>query len=156
MSRQTHEQRLSVTLWRVDICGVSHRYVEVESNQEARQAVVEAPIASFDLRASEAAPWIARAYDKAGPIQRKNMLAQIDGLTNPRERRSARNARRQLERMDERAEAEREWVTSATRKAPPVSPEVADQLAQRAAVYHTEESYLRVPEWERHSPIHGS
>ncbi|MCA5893287.1 hypothetical protein LEP48_07930 [Isoptericola sp. NEAU-Y5] len=83
------------------------------------------------------------------------MLAKLDGLTNPRERQSSRSARRRLEREIKREKAESEWMTGAVRGAPPVSQETIDLLVRLGEVQHIEESHLRLPEWDRKSPIHG-
>lgn len=135
------------------MCGVSHRFVEADDARGAERAVVEAIVAALDVRADAADPGLRRLYAKAGPLQRKNLLARLDGLTNPSERRSARSAKRRLERMALFEEQERAWVGE--HPGPPVSPAALDQLVRLLEVRHIEESLLRLPEWDRRSPIHG-
>lgn len=144
-----------MTLWRVDVCGVSHRFVEAGTKAEAEAQVVRALVEALDVRASDAGADLTRAYERAGPLQRKNMLARLDGLTNPRERQSSRSAKRRLERMAERDADERAWVEGQVEQAPPMSPEAVDQIVRLLEVQHVEERLMRLPEWDRHSPIHG-
>lgn len=107
------------------------------------------------MRASDAGADLRRAYERAGPLQRKNMLARLDGLTNPRERQSSRSAKRRLERMAERDAQERAWIERQVEQAPPVSPDAVLQIVRLLEVRHVEERLMRLPEWDRHSPIHG-
>lgn len=92
---------------------------------------------------------------RCGALQRKKLLAKLDGLTNPRERQSSRSARRRLEREVEREEMEAEWMAGALRGAPPVSQDAIDLLVRQGEVRRIEVSHLRLREWERKSPIHG-
>ncbi|HWV76755.1 MAG TPA: hypothetical protein VN027_05520 [Isoptericola sp.] len=144
-----------MTLWRVDVCGVSHRFVEADTKAEAEDAVRQALLDAMDVRATDAGASLTRAYEGAGPHQRKKLLAKLDGLTNPRERQSSRSARRRLEREIKREEAEAEWMAGALRGAPPVSQDVIDLLVRQGEVRHIEVSHLRLHEWERKTPIHG-
>lgn len=144
-----------MALWRVDVCGVSHRFVEAETKAGAEEQVVRALVKAMDVRASDAGPDLTRAYERAGPLQRKNMLARLDGLTNPQERRSSRLAKRRLERMAERDAEERAWIEGQVQQAPPMSPEAVEEIVRLLEVRHVEERLMRLPEWDRHSPIHG-
>jgi hypothetical protein len=144
-----------MTLWRVDVCGISHRYVAAESKEDAADQVRDALIAAIDLHADKADASISRAFSKAGPVQKRGMLARLDGLTNPRERRSAKGTKRRLERALERAEAEQAWIEDALGSAPPLSPEVVDRLVTLLEVRHVEESFDRLPSWDRQPPIYG-
>jgi hypothetical protein len=144
-----------MTLWRVDVCGVSHRFVEAETKADAEAQVVLALVEALDVRASDAGADLTRAYERAGPLQRKNMLARLDGLTNPRERLSSRTAKRRLERMVARDAEERAWIEGQVAQAPPMSPEAVDQVVRLLEIRHVEERLMRLPERDRHSPVHG-
>lgn len=141
-----------MTVWRVEVCGLSHRYFEAESRDDAEEQVRRARLAGLDVRAAPAPREIERAYVTAGPLQRKKLLARLDGLTNPRERQGSRSALRRLERQVERARWEQEWVEGRVRSAAPVSPDVIDHLMRVLAPQHIEQHHLRLPEWDRHSP----
>lgn len=144
-----------MALWRVDVCGVSHRFVEAESRAEAEEAVRRALLEAMDIRASDAGRYLGRAFEDAGPLQRKRMLARLDGLTNPRERRSSTSAQRRLERDAARARAEDEWASQSLGSAPPVSPETLDSIVRLMEVQRIEVEHLRLQEWDRKSPVHG-
>ena len=144
-----------MTLWRVDVSGVSHRFVEAESKTEAVDAVKQALVDAMDIRATDAGAALNRAYESAGPLQRKNLLARLDGLTNPQERQSSRSARRRLEREVARADAEAELRAEHVRKAPPMAPGAVDSIVRLLEVKHIEVSHQRLHEWDRKSPIHG-
>jgi hypothetical protein len=142
-------------LWRVDVGGVSHRYVDAPTRADAVREVEVSLLRAIGVHASPAHHQLARIYEGLGPIQRKNMLAKIDGLTNPRERNSARSAQRQLERLIARNQEEEQWARSALAGAPPISPATADELARLAEVRHVEGLFTRPPEWDRRPPLHG-
>lgn len=144
-----------MALWRVDVCGLAHRFVDADTKKHAEKLVTEALVAALDIRASKAHRWLAEAYASAGPIQRKNLLAHVDGLTNPRERQDARSARRRLARLMKRDQEERSWLRSQVEASPPVSPELADEVARLLAITHVERSFTRLPEWNQRSPWHG-
>jgi hypothetical protein len=141
--------------WRVDVGGVTHRYVSAETRREAEEAVVTSRIASLDVRASPAGVALTRAYESSGPVRRKGMLARLDGLTNPRERASSKSARRRLARLIRFEMQERAWVEEQHWASPPLSPGVIDDLVRLQAVVHVEKNFDRLPEWGRHSPVHG-
>lgn len=142
-------------LWRVDVSGVSHRYVEAETKDEAVFQVEQALIRAMNIRATPAHPNLKETYVALGPLQRKNLLASIEGLTNPQERQRSKAAKRRLERLVKREQEEAEWKRSARAKVPPMSPELADEIARMLELRHIERNYDRLPEWGRHSPIHG-
>ncbi len=144
-----------MALWRVDVCGVSHRFVEAATRSEAEDAVRQALVDAMDIRASDAGARLTRAYDGAGPVQRKGLLMRLDGVTNPKERQSSKSAHRRLEREVARQQAEREWVAGHLGSAPPVSPEQIDHLVRVLAMRRIEDAHMKLPEWERQSPVHG-
>lgn len=142
-------------LWRVDVGGVSHRFVEAATKKAAVEQVERALLDAMDIRATAADPHVTATYHQLGPIQRKNMLVRLDGLTNPQERQQSKAAQRRLARLLELEKQEAAWVASALAGAPPVSPAAADELARLLAVKHVERNYEKLPEWDRHSPIHS-
>ncbi|MBF0686718.1 MAG: hypothetical protein IR158_02975 [Cellulomonas sp.] len=72
-----------MAVWRVDVCGLSQRYVEAETRAEVEDLVRHALLEALDVRAVPAPREIERVYMKAGPLQRKKLLARLDRLTNP-------------------------------------------------------------------------
>jgi hypothetical protein len=144
-----------MTLWRVDVCGVSHRFVDAESKDQAEALVVHALVEAMDVRATRAEPSLARAFEFAGPIRRRTILAYVDGLTNPQERRTAKAARRRLARLIKYELQERDWIREQARQTPPLSPDAVDALVRLQEVLHVERNFSRLPTWDRASPIHG-
>jgi hypothetical protein len=144
-----------MALWRVDIGDVSHRYVDAETKTEALSLVIAPLIAGLDLRASPATRTLASMYDQAGPNKRKQIIASMDGLTNPRARQQARAARRRLARLIKYDLKLREWLRQEYAKAPPIPPpDNLDAVVRAAEIRHIEQNFHRLREWERHSPIH--
>lgn len=126
-----------MTLWRVDVAGVSHRFVEAETAAGARAHVIEAVLASLDVRASPAPKDIARMYEASGPVQRTNVIAALDGLTPPSGMREAKRARQRLARQIRYDRALREWVKDKTATAPRVAdPELLSRLLMRTEGVH--------------------
>jgi hypothetical protein len=144
-----------MTLWRVDVCGVSHRFVEADSSEEAKALVREAFIAALALTAAPANATISKAYESATSVQKRNLLARIDGLVNPRERASAKSAIERLERLIEFSEREQEWIKTQVEGAPPMSPETAAKIARLMEIDHVEDNFRKLPDWDPKSPIHG-
>lgn len=72
-----------MTLWRVDVCGVSHRFVEAETKAQAMAAVEAVIVRSLDLRAEVAASGLRKYFEHLGPIQRRNLLAALADLRAP-------------------------------------------------------------------------
>lgn len=129
--------------------------MEAGTKEEAVEQVQRSLIEAMDVRATAAERHLAATYQKLGPIQRRNMLTKLDGLTNPAERQESKAALRQLTRAVEREKEEAAWISSALADAPPISPETADRLARLLEVRHVEKNYNELPSWDRHSPIHS-
>lgn len=128
-----------MSLWRVDVAGVSHRFVEASTAEEATSLVKTALVASLDVRASPAPAVIARMYDDAGLVGRKRVIAALDGLTPPSGIRDAKNARRRLARQIRYDRALRDWVKAKTSTAPRVAdPELLARLLTRTEGVHGE------------------
>jgi hypothetical protein len=107
-------------LWRVEVAGVSHRFVEAEDRERAMAVVAEAILEACDLRVTSAAPVVSQLYEGLGPLQRKRMLAALDGLTSPRGLQDAKRARRRLARQVRYDMATREWARLKVAMAPPI------------------------------------
>lgn len=132
-----------MALWRVDVNGLSHRYVEAESRDDAVELVRAAVLREIDLRASAAPSELARRFDAASPLQGKRLLAAMDGLTSPVSKRSSAGARRALERLAKHQDELNEWVKSASASAPPASPEIVDRLVKWGEVEYVERNLER-------------
>jgi hypothetical protein len=117
-----------VSLWRVDIEGVSTRYVDADTAGQAMDEVTEQLMAAIDIRATPAGSALQRGFDQTGPAQRRRLLDDLDTLTSPRSIRSARAARRRLARQIRFDIQRRAWVMSQLELAQPIDPESADQL----------------------------
>src|SRR4051812_22039446 len=88
-----------MALWRVDVAGVSHRFVDAENREDAVASVISAILDTLDVRATPARSAVARLYESSGPIQQRRLIDAMDGLTPPGGLRSARLARRRLARQ---------------------------------------------------------
>lgn len=71
-----YTQDLVAPLWRVDVSGVSHRFVEVETKEEAVAEVEQSLIRAMNVHAPPAHCRLAAIYEALGPIQRRNVLAK--------------------------------------------------------------------------------
>ncbi|MFC7359636.1 hypothetical protein [Nocardioides astragali] len=83
-------------LWRVEVAGVSHRYVEADTVDDAVATVREAVLDSFDLQGRPAPPAVAQIYGELTRSQKKKVLTALDGLINPDGLIDAKRARRRL------------------------------------------------------------
>lgn len=123
-------------LWRVDVAGVSVRFVDAPSKTAACRLVERDLIASLGVTASRAGSHLEDTYAAAGPIQRKRLLAAMDGLTSPATRRSNRLQLDKLQRWLEREEA---WIEATVAKAPPpADPEAVARIIVNAEIRHVE------------------
>jgi hypothetical protein len=134
---------------------VSHRFVYAPSRGDAEREVMNSIMAALDIRATPAGAALTSAFEKSGPIRQKGLLARLDGLRNPRERESARSARRRLARLIRYDLQERAWLLAQAKASPPISPAALEQLIRLREVAHVERQFTRLPEWDRQSPIHG-
>lgn len=66
-------------LWRVDVLGISHRFVEAESQVEAESIVRDQILHALDIEASLADPTLSSMFKASGPIQKKRLIAAMDG-----------------------------------------------------------------------------
>lgn len=121
----------AMSLWRVEVEGVSTRYVDAESAAHAVATVRELILAAIDIQATRAGTSLQRGYDQAGPAQRRRLLDDLDTLASQRTTRSARSARRRLARQVRFDLQRREWVMNQLEGSPPVAPDVADTLVRR-------------------------
>lgn len=120
---------VGMSLWRVEVAGVSHRFVEADTQDQAISSVQEAIVETLDLQAVRAPQAIAHVYDTLSRSQRKRMLGALDGLTAPKGVRDAKRARRRLARQIKYDLAYREWVAGKLATAPPIpDPELIRRL----------------------------
>jgi hypothetical protein len=118
-----------MTLWRVEVAGVSHRFVDADSKEDAVEMVTRSVLEALDLRVAPAAPVVRQLYAELAPKQRKQMIAALDGLTSVAGRDDARRARRRLARQVKYDFATREWLRKQVAKAPPIpDPELMRRL----------------------------
>lgn len=142
-------------LWRVDVGGVSHRFVEAGTTQEAIDLVAASLIASFDLRVTRANATLTKVHSDAGPLKKKSLLASLDGLIDPTAHQDARLARRRLARLIRQDCSARAWLRDQAAKLPPLaSPGRIEELVRSAEVHHIERNFGRLRSWERRSPLH--
>ena len=144
-----------MALWRVDVAGLSHRFVEADSAVEAERTVAEAILRGMDIRATKPNTALTSTYETAGPIQRARLLAAMDGLTKPSSRSSVANARRRLERLIRWEEERQAWVDARLASAPPApDPHVIDELLAAQELLHIERNLVRFRTWGAGSPLH--
>lgn len=118
-----------MALYRVQVAGVSQRYVDAQSPAEAVELVSEAVLRSLHVTAYPAAKVLADDYEASGPIRRKRLLAALDGLDSPVARRSARGDIHRLYTLLAYDAEVRAWVTQQVAHAPPVpNPDVLERL----------------------------
>jgi hypothetical protein len=110
---------------------------------------------SMDVRVSPAAELLREALRGCSQEQATVDPGAADGLTNPKERRSSKSAKRRLLRMIERDEQERAWLGGVIDSAPPRSPEIVDKLVRLQSIEHVEANLNRLPELDRESTFHG-
>lgn len=144
-----------MTLWRVDVAGVSHRYVPAESADAAVASVEQDIVRALDLRATPAPDYLDEAYDGAGPLQRKKMIAAMDGLSSPRTAWNAGMARRQLNRIVRMDEQAKEWSKGHLRRTPPVDVIKLDLIVKGIEVQHLERNLQHLDDWQRNDNLHG-
>lgn len=143
-------------LWRVDVLGISHRFVDAETQGEAETFVRDQILGALDLQAQAADSHLTATYDQSGPIQRKRLLAAMDGLTSPRTRRDIGQARRQLNRIIRLDDEARQWADSHEPPTPPpVDPLMIDRLIKHAEVARIESNLSHLREWQRNDHLHG-
>lgn len=127
-------------LWRVDINQIAHRFVEADTAESAQADVTESLVSAMDLKVAPAETTLAHAYAGAGPIQRKRMLAALDGLVHPH--RSARDMRADRRRLARRVLADMEqraWAKRQVAGSPPLAdPEAVARLLQSVEVSRME------------------
>lgn len=128
-----------MTLWRVQVGGISHRYVNAEDADQATELVRQAIMDSLDLTATKADPIFASTYETSGPVRRKRILAALDGLTSPRSRQDVGIAKRQLARLMRWSDETALWVQDQISDSPPPpDPKTIDQMVTRAEQEHVE------------------
>jgi hypothetical protein len=133
-----------MTLWRVDVAGISHRYVQAETRAEAVDSVASALVAALDLRVQPADRILANFFEASGPQQKKRLLAVLDGLTPPAGRREARLARRRLARLVRYDAEVRAWVKDTLARLPPVDPEQLAELLGGVELQHIQSVKARL------------
>lgn len=142
-----------MTLWRVDVAGVSHRYVDAESKEQAVDVVKRSLLDAIDATATAAPPTIAKIYEGLPPRRRLSHLAALDGLTDPKGLRDAANARRRLARLIKFEREMREWAARQLADAPrPVDPERVARLLKQVELSRLEAVRARLegPTSEHH------
>lgn len=128
-----------MSLWRVDIAGVSHRYVAAPSPEEAVDQVTDAIARGLDIRSSPAERVFAEAHAAAGPLVRKRILAALDGLNSPRSRSEIGQARAQLSRLLRWKEEAKAWARDRASESPgPPDPLELDRLVKLTELAHLE------------------
>jgi hypothetical protein len=146
-----------MALWRVEVGGVSHRYVDAATMGEALDIVREDILKGLRLHVSPARDDLAKQYEALGPVKKKHLLASLDGLISPASRREVGNVRSQLRRLENwRAEAD-EWVRRKVEEAPrlpPPDPLVLDSLVKYVEIDHVERNLERLDKWRVKSPHH--
>lgn len=142
-------------LWRVDVLGISHRFIQAESQKEAETVVRDQILAALDVEASRADPTLSTMYAKAGPIQRKRLIAAMDGLRSPSHLKTARQARRHLNRIVRDDEAAQAWARQHLDSSPPVDPVHLDELIKHSEVRRIESNLARLREHERKDHLSG-
>jgi hypothetical protein len=118
-----------------------------------RDAVVE----SLGLRASPANATVSDMYADGGPVQRRNLLAALDGLTSPDSRRNVGREKARLARLLRWNEDSEVWAKSKIERSPtppPIDPLRLDAAVRASEVRHVEKNMSRLREWERKSPHH--
>jgi hypothetical protein len=118
-------------LWRVDVSGVSHRFVEAASREEAAQAVRDAVIKELDIRAEPASGTLRQVYRGLPQQRRRRLIEAMDGLAPPRTFRTAKSARRRLAREWRQHLAEKAWIAANMGPARPAAPEHVDMLLRQ-------------------------
>lgn len=143
-------------LWRVDVLGVSHRYVEAETQSEAEELVRDQILAAIDVRAHEADGHLAAMYEQSGPRQRKRLLVAMDGLRSPRTAMDIGHVRRQLNRIIQMDEEAHRWAKRHIASSPPPpDPLVIDRLIKHAEVERIERNVRHLRDWQRDDHLHG-
>jgi hypothetical protein len=145
----------SMILWRVDVCDVTHRYVEARSPEHAAEQVRTSITNGKELRVTAATDSLSIAFAGAGKIKKRKMLDRLDGLTNPHQRRSSKAAKRKLRRLVENEEQELAWLKGAVETLPPISPESLDRLIRLQSISHIEQNHDRLSDWDRDQPLLG-
>lgn len=141
---------MNTELWRVDVAGVSHRFVEAESKQGAIEAVRESIVEAIDIRAEKADPVLRRLYAGLTSHRRRNIVAALDGLATPAAVRHARSARRRLAREVRFDMSIRDWVERASSSfRRPVDPEGLSVLLRHFEMNRLQELRFRLSEAER-------
>lgn len=142
-------------LWRVEVAGVSHRFVEASSEEDAVAVVTQAIVEALDVAATPASPTLASIYEAAGPIKKRNLLAAMDGLTSPRSLDDSRRARRQLKRLITFEETSAAWIKKHPNPPlPPVDILEIHRMVKMSEVQHIERAMLRLREGEKRSHLH--
>jgi hypothetical protein len=132
-------------LWRVEVAGVSHRYVEADTVDQAVATVRAAIVESFDLQARPASSPIAQVYDELTRSQKKKVLTALDGLISPDGLSDAKRARRRLARQIKYDSMTRAWVKSKLATAPPIpDPEVIRRLFIQVEAQHVQDVRRRL------------
>ncbi len=129
---------------------MSVRYVEAGSSEEAEAQVADSILGAIDLHSSAAHATIASEYEACGPIQRKNMLAALDGLTEPRTRTTTQ---RQLRRWQKVLDETETWAAEQVAKAPPPDPARVEKTLRMIELRRVEENMVRLQKWR--SPRHS-
>jgi hypothetical protein len=138
-----------MNLWRVDVGGVSHRFVEAESRAQAKQLVTASLLEGLDVVATPAHRVITQTYDAMGPRQRKRMLAALDGLASPRAERQGKAARRALARLVKFDLELRASAKAGNARQRPADPEVIAALLRHVEANSLAEVRTRLREYER-------
>lgn len=144
-----------MSLWRVEVAGVSHRFVDAASAEDAVAAVTQSILEALDLTAAPASAILADVYEAAGPIKKRNLLAAMDGLTSPRSLDDSRRARRQLKRLITFEESSAAWIRNHPNPPlPPVDVLEIHRMVKMSEVQHIERAMLRLREGEKRSHLH--
>jgi hypothetical protein len=142
-------------LWRVDVGDTSTRYVEADTADDACEQVAQALLACITVTATPAHTTLQEAFDAAGPIKRRNLLASLDSLIHPNHARRSRVAAAKLKRIIAAEENLKKWLSrDASQPSPPVDVDRLGRIIKSAEVEHLERNLARLQKWERTSPLH--
>lgn len=143
-------------LWRVEVAGVSHRYVEAESAEDAEVQVADSIMKALSLHATVANRALSDRFASAGPLTRKRLLASMDGLISPRSRQDVRRELRRLQRLIQFDQDAAAWATARTANAPMPGPDprIIERLVKSSEVAHIERNLSRLTLQEGRSPLH--
>lgn len=114
-------------LWKVEIAGVSCRYVEAKVHSQAIARVRDSIIKTLELKASRADSQLEQAYTGANESQRARLIASLDCMAPTKPHASLR---KQVERLQAQLDEREAWMTRTQAHTPPASPERMRRVAR--------------------------